>query len=149
MKAHRFPVVALAGIIALIIFCSLVYANIQYTNEGTAKIAVRFGSIQRIYKPADGWFTTIGPGWKAYDLNLKSFTETTTPRVTSKDNAALQVPISVTAATDWDRFKGFVFGLEDEQTAEPTVTPLTGLPVVGDDGKATFPVSFDQLPATT
>ncbi|MGM9306923.1 hypothetical protein ACTAK1_28705, partial [Klebsiella pneumoniae] len=29
------------------------------------------------------------------------------------------------------------------------VTPLADLPVVGDDGKATFPVTIDQLPATT
>ena len=62
---------------------------------------------------------------------------------------ALEGETTLSAATDWDRFKDFVFGLEDEQTAEPAVTPLTGLPVVGDDGKATFPVAFDQLPATT
>ena len=27
--------------------------------------------------------------------------------------------------------------------------PLSDLPVVDDDGKATFPVSVDQLPSTT
>ncbi len=62
---------------------------------------------------------------------------------------ALEGETTLSATTEWGRFKNFVFGLEDEQTSEPSVTPLTGLPVVGDDGKATFPVSFDQLPATT
>ncbi len=61
----------------------------------------------------------------------------------------LEGETTLAATRDWDRFKGFSFGLADEQTAEPTVTPLTGLPVVGDDGKASFPVSVDQLPATT
>lgn len=100
MNTKRFVSLTIIGAIAAAIGLSLLYANIQYTNEGVAKVVTRFGSIQRVYKPADGWFTTISPGWSAYEVNLKSFTETTTPRVTSKDNAALQVPISVTAATN-------------------------------------------------
>ena len=62
---------------------------------------------------------------------------------------ALEGESTLSTARDWDRFKGFSFGLADEQSAEPSVTPLTGLPVVGEDGKATFPVSVDQLPSTT
>ena len=89
-------------LVATLIFLNSLRKNIRYTNEGTVKVTTHFGSIQRVYRPSDGWFTTIGPGWEAYEVNLKSFTETTTPRVTSKDNAALQVPISVTAATSQD-----------------------------------------------
>ncbi|MBI3650294.1 MAG: SPFH domain-containing protein [Acidobacteria bacterium] len=100
MNSKKFLLVALVFAIAAIIFFSVVYHNIRYTNEGSVKVVTRFGSIQRVYRPADGWFTTLTPGWQAYEVNLKSFTETTTPRVTSKDNAALQVPISVTAATN-------------------------------------------------
>lgn len=99
MNSKRFLTFIIVGIIAALIVSIIVYKNIRYTNEGTVKIATKFGSIQRVYKPSDGWFTTITPGWEAYEVNLKSFTETTTPRVTSKDNAALQVPISVTAST--------------------------------------------------
>jgi len=62
---------------------------------------------------------------------------------------ALEGETTLSATRDWDRFKGFAFGLDDEQTAEPSVTPLTGLPVVGDDGKTSFPVAFDQVPSTT
>ena len=36
-----------------------------------------------------------------------------------------------------------IFGLADEQEGEATRMPLTDLPLVGDDGKATFPVSID------
>ncbi|AZO51730.1 alpha-2-macroglobulin family protein [Mesorhizobium sp. M4B.F.Ca.ET.058.02.1.1] len=62
---------------------------------------------------------------------------------------ALEGELTLSTARDWDRFKGYSFGLADEQSAEPSVTPLAGLPVVGDDGKATFPVAVDQLPSTT
>ncbi|MCI0488079.1 MAG: SPFH domain-containing protein, partial [Blastocatellia bacterium] len=98
---------ALAVIFAIVVSL-VVYANIQYAQEGTAKVVTKWGSIQRVYMPADGWFTTISPGWDSYEVNLRSFTETTTPRVTSKDNAALQVPISVTAATSTDKITEYV-----------------------------------------
>ncbi|WP_192180778.1 alpha-2-macroglobulin family protein [Mesorhizobium amorphae] len=62
---------------------------------------------------------------------------------------ALEGELTLSTARDWDRFKGYSFGLADEQSAEPSVTPFTGLPVVGEDGKAIFPVSVDQLPSTT
>jgi regulator of protease activity HflC (stomatin/prohibitin superfamily) len=100
MNAKRIFTFLIVGVIAALIFSLIVYKNIRYTNEGTVKIVTKFGSIQKVYRPSDGWFTTISPGWEAYEVNLKSFTETTTPRVTSKDNAALQVPISVTASTN-------------------------------------------------
>ncbi len=62
---------------------------------------------------------------------------------------AIEGETTLSASPTWDRFKGFSFGLADEQAAEPSVTPLANLPLVGDDGKATFPVTVDQLPATT
>ncbi|RUW70300.1 MG2 domain-containing protein, partial [Mesorhizobium sp. M1E.F.Ca.ET.063.01.1.1] len=62
---------------------------------------------------------------------------------------ALEGEMTLSTTSSWDRFKDFTFGLADEQSAEPTVTPLANLPLVGDDGKATFPVSIDQLPSTT
>ncbi|MET2825974.1 alpha-2-macroglobulin family protein [Mesorhizobium shangrilense] len=62
---------------------------------------------------------------------------------------ALEGELTLSTARNWDRFKGYVFGLADEQSAQPSVTPFTDLPVVGDNGKATFPVSVDQMPSTT
>jgi SPFH domain / Band 7 family len=117
MNARRFLVFGVVGAVCAVIALIFVYSNLQYTQEGTVKLVTRFGSIQRVYKPSDGWFTTISPGWRAYEVNLKSFTETTTPRVTSKDNAALQVPISVTAATNPDEVADYVrkYGFSEEE----------------------------------
>ncbi|MCO5069912.1 MAG: alpha-2-macroglobulin family protein [Rhizobiaceae bacterium] len=62
---------------------------------------------------------------------------------------ALEGDVTLTTNRQWDAFKGYWFGLADEQEGEATRTPLTDLPLVGDDGKATFPVSVDELPSTT
>ncbi|MCA1849563.1 MAG: SPFH domain-containing protein, partial [Acidobacteria bacterium] len=93
----------IAGVILLTVFAlvavGVAFANINYTQEGTVKVVTYFGRIERIYKPDDGWFTTLAPGRESYEVNLKSFTEKAPVRVTSKDNAALQVEIAVTAST--------------------------------------------------
>lgn len=62
---------------------------------------------------------------------------------------ALEGEVTVSTVREWNRYKGYWFGLADEQEGEATRTPLAGLPTVGEDGKATFPVVLDQLPATT
>src|SRR5690606_39716017 len=62
---------------------------------------------------------------------------------------ALEGDVTLTTTRQWDAFKGYWFGLADEQEGEATRTPLTDLPLVGDDGKATFPVTVDALPPTT
>ena len=62
---------------------------------------------------------------------------------------ALEGEINLATTTEWDRYKGYVFGLADEEDGDTKRIPLSGLPVVGDDGKATFPVRLDQPPATT
>lgn len=86
--------------VVLFITGGLLASNIEYAQEGSVHVFTQWGSIKRVYTPSDGWFTTMLPGQKSYEVNIRSFTETTTPRVTSKDNAALQVPVSVTAATE-------------------------------------------------
>ena len=62
---------------------------------------------------------------------------------------ALEGETTISTTRDWEGFSGYVFGLADEQAGDATRIPLTDLPLVGDDGKATFPVQVDQLPATT
>lgn len=62
---------------------------------------------------------------------------------------ALEGEIALTTSRQWDSFKGYYFGLADEQQGDATRIPLEDLPVIGDDGKATFPVTLDQLPSTT
>src|SRR3712207_2177705 len=90
----------LAGVVLLAVLllvgAAVAYANIKYTQEGTVNVVTNFGRIERVYRPEDGWFTTLQPGRQAYIVNVKSFTETAPVRVTSKDNAALQVEISLT-----------------------------------------------------
>ena len=101
----------------LIIVGAITYSNIKYAQEGTVQVVTRWGAIERIYTPSDGWFTTIAPGRKSYEVNVKSFTESAPVRVTSKDNAALQVEISVTAFTDPSRVADYVrkYGFSEEE----------------------------------
>ncbi|MEO9338182.1 alpha-2-macroglobulin family protein [Mesorhizobium sp. SB112] len=62
---------------------------------------------------------------------------------------ALEGEVTLSTRREWDRFKGYFFGLADEDQGEATRIPLTNLPLIGDDGKARFPVEIDQLPSTT
>uniref|UniRef100_UPI0035A8373C alpha-2-macroglobulin family protein n=1 Tax=Mesorhizobium sp. LHD-90 TaxID=3071414 RepID=UPI0035A8373C len=62
---------------------------------------------------------------------------------------ALEGETIVGATREWEAFPNFQFGLADEQEGDATRIPLTDLPLVGDDGKATFPVQVDALPSTT
>ncbi len=62
---------------------------------------------------------------------------------------ALEGEATVQTTREWEDFPNFQFGLADEQEGDATRIPLGDLPVVGDDGKATFPVQIDALPATT
>ncbi len=103
--------------LALIIGGGVAFANINYTQEGTVKVVTSFGRIERVYRPEDGWFTTLAPGRQSYEVNIKSFTETAPVRVTSRDNAALQVEISVTAYTDPQHVEDYVrkYGFDEAQ----------------------------------
>lgn len=109
----------LLGVLALVIIIggAVTYANINYTQEGTVKVVTSFGRIERVYRPEDGWFTTLAPGRQSYEVNIKSFTETAPVRVTSKDNAALQVEIAVTAYTDAQHVEDYVrkYGFDEGQ----------------------------------
>jgi len=102
----------IAGIVLLIILALVgtmtAYANIDYAQEGTVKVVTYFGRIERVYAPSDGWFTTLAPGRESYEVNIRSFTESAPVRVTSKDNAALNVNIDVTAYTDAKKVEEYV-----------------------------------------
>ncbi|MGI9108109.1 MAG: SPFH domain-containing protein [Pyrinomonadaceae bacterium] len=102
----------IAGIVLLIILALVgtmtAYANIDYAQEGTVKVVTYFGRIERVYTPSDGWFTTLAPGRESYEVNIRSFTESAPVRVTSKDNAALNVNIDVTAYTDAKKVEEYV-----------------------------------------
>jgi regulator of protease activity HflC (stomatin/prohibitin superfamily) len=110
----------LAGLALLVLLvligAGVAYANVNYTQEGTVKVVTHFGRIERVYHPDDGWFTTLAPGRDASEVNIKSFTETAPVRVTSKDNAALQVDIAVTAYTDASKVEEYVrkYGFDEE-----------------------------------
>ncbi len=62
---------------------------------------------------------------------------------------ALEGEINLSTTREWERFSGYYFGLADEQAGEATRIPLANLPLVGDDGKAIFPVEIASLPSTT
>jgi len=120
--------------IALLVVVALVvggagFANIDYAQEGTVKVVTKWGAVERIYAPADGWFTTLAPGRKSYEVNVKSFTESAPVRVTSKDNAALQVDISVTAYTDASKVLDYVrkYGFSEEERHRRRSEILKGL----------------------
>ena len=114
----KFTLVLLGGIALLVLIgAGVAFANVNYTQEGTVKVVTSFGRIERVYRPEDGWFTTLSPGRKSYEVNIKSFTEKAPVRVTSKDNAALQVEISVTAFTDPQHVEDYVrkYGFDEAQ----------------------------------
>ncbi|UHS59180.1 alpha-2-macroglobulin family protein [Agrobacterium vaccinii] len=46
-------------------------------------------------------------------------------------------------------FEGYMFGLADEETEEESRTTLDALPVLDENGKATFNVTLADLPSTT
>jgi uncharacterized protein YfaS (alpha-2-macroglobulin family) len=46
-------------------------------------------------------------------------------------------------------YKGYLFGLADEESQEETRTPLEGLEPLDDQGKATINVDLPELPSTT
>jgi len=108
--------VALIALLLLIVV-GMAYANINYTQEGTVKVVTYFGRIERVYRPEDGWFTTLAPSRTAYEVNIKSFTEKAPVRATSRDNAALQVEIAVTAYTDPNKIEEYVrkYGFDEAQ----------------------------------
>src|SRR6185295_967178 len=113
----KFTLVLVGGVALLVLLgAGVAFANVNYTQEGTVKVVTSFGRIERVYRPEDGWFTTLSPGRKSYEVNIKSFTEKAPVRVTSKDNAALQVEISVTAYTDPNRVADYVrkYGFSEE-----------------------------------
>ncbi len=61
----------------------------------------------------------------------------------------LEGEINLSTTTEWERYRGYHFGLADEEEGDANRIPLASLPVVGEDGKATFPIQLDQLPSTT
>src|SRR5918993_2853975 len=123
----------IAGVILLVILVLIVgvvtYSNIKFAQEGTVQVVTKWGAIERIYTPSDGWFTTIAPGRKSYDVNIKSFTESAPVRVTSKDNAALQVDISLTAYTDPEKIAEYVrkYGFSEEERHRRRTEILKGI----------------------
>jgi hypothetical protein len=128
MKLNRIAVLAVVGVVVIVTLTTL-YSSIKYTEEGTVQVVTQWGSIRRVYRPADGWFFTLQPGMQSHYVTLRSFTETTTPRVTSRDNAALQVPISVTAATNPETVDDYVrkFGFDDVERHKRRNEILLGL----------------------
>ncbi len=116
-KGKYFAGVVVLILIGLVVAGGVTFSNIKYAQEGTVQVVTKWGAIERIYTPSDGWFTTIAPGRKSYEVNIKSFTESAQVRVTSKDNAALQVEIALTAYTDPTKITEYVrkYGFLEEE----------------------------------
>lgn len=119
----------LLAVIFFTVVATIAYSNIKYAQEGTVQVVTKWGAIERIYTPSDGWFTTIAPGRKSVEVNVKSFTESAPVRVTSKDNAALQVDISVTAYTDPSKVAEYVrkYGFSEEERHRRRTEILKGI----------------------
>ncbi len=130
MSSGKMLIVGVVLLILLVLVgAASVFANIDYAQEGTVKVVTYFGRIERVYTPSDGWFTTLAPGREAYEVNLKSFTESAPVRVTSKDNAALNVNIDVTAYTDTAKVSEYVrkYGFIEEERHKRRNEILKGL----------------------
>jgi len=109
MTSSKYLIAGIALLIVVVLIGTVTaYANIDYAQEGTVKVVTYFGRIERVYTPSNGWFTTLAPGRESYEVNIRSFTESAPVRVTSKDNAALNVNIDVTAYTDANKVEEYV-----------------------------------------
>ena len=115
--------------VLLLVGLAVAWANVNYTQEGTVKVVTHFGRIERVFRPEDGWFTTLAPGRESHEVNIKSFTETAPVRVTSKDNAALQVEIAITAFTDPSKIEEYVrkYGFSEDERHRRRNEILKGL----------------------
>ena len=102
-------------ILVIVIWC---FSGLIYATEGERVVALKWGKIQQVIAPDDGWVFLLSPGWDTYTINIKSFTSKATAKVTSKDNAAVQVEVAVTGATDGgpESLKEYVraFGIDEE-----------------------------------
>lgn len=130
MSNGKFWIIGTALLVTVVLLAGVVaFANIKYTQEGTVNVVTTFGRIERVQRPEDGWFTTLAPGRESYPVNIKSFTGTTPVRVTSRDNAALQVEISITAFTDPTKIEDYVrkYGFTEEERHRRRDEILKGL----------------------
>jgi hypothetical protein len=78
----------------------LATAGCSYANEGTVEVLEYYGKIDSVKRPDDGTFTALGPGWDTHTVSLRSVTATVQAKVTSRDNAAIVVPVSITYHVD-------------------------------------------------
>src|ERR1044072_3414377 len=103
----KFTLFLLGGVALLVLIgAGVAFANVNYTQEGTVKVVTNFGRIERVYRPDDGWFTTLAPGRKGYEVTIKSFPE-----------APLRVESSLTAYTDQQHVEDYVrkYGFDEGQ----------------------------------
>ncbi|WP_026619694.1 alpha-2-macroglobulin family protein [Ensifer sp. WSM1721] len=61
----------------------------------------------------------------------------------------LEGEISVKPTRESEAFKGYVFGLADEEASEDSRLPLEGLEPLDENGKSVFNVDLTEVPATT
>lgn len=130
MSNGKFWIIGVALFITVLLLAGVVtFANIKSTQEGTVNVVTTFGRIERVQRPEDGWFTTLAPGRESYPVNIKSFTGMTPVRVTSRDNAALQVEISITAFTDPTKIEDYVrkYGFTEDERHRRRDEILKGL----------------------
>lgn len=57
--------------------------------------------------------------------------------------------VALKPARESEHFKGYLFGLADEEAMEENRVPIEGLQPLDEDGKATFDVDVSERPATT
>ncbi|AFL49583.1 uncharacterized protein YfaS (alpha-2-macroglobulin family) [Sinorhizobium fredii] len=61
----------------------------------------------------------------------------------------LEGEVAVKPTREKEAFRGYLFGLADEEASEDTRVPLEGLEPLDQDGKSVFAVDLGEVPATT
>lgn len=61
----------------------------------------------------------------------------------------LKGDLTLSTVRDWARFPGYQFGLADEEPGEATRLDLSDLPAADEEGRASFPLSVDEVLSTT
>jgi alpha-2-macroglobulin len=62
---------------------------------------------------------------------------------------SLEGEVNIATTREWDKFPGYLFGLADEDNEEAQKITLDDLPVLDDQGKASFDVMVKDVPETT
>lgn len=106
--------IKLLAIIALALFAGACNS----AQQGAVSVETYYGKVQKIHQPGD-WYTTISPGYAAWEVDMKPWADDITVHVGTSDNAGLRLTVKVVGRVknSNESILGYIekFGLDVEQ----------------------------------